>query len=172
MYQDREALDTALHWAGVDWLASCYNQGRKVKELRETNDPNRWTHAWEETDGVVRLIRQKVDSYPFNNIFIETVSVVHTGAPGGPWQALNEGNHIFCHHYINTGHVVWFPLNQSVMQILNAHAPTWARRYIANDGYYTEGRLVNVQQFIHLLRGWVTLHQIAPYPQIVGRMAA
>lgn len=96
-------------------------------------------------DGHTYAVEYKTDSRASStgNAFVETVSVDTTGKPG--WAYSSEAD-VLC-YYVPVSEVIYI----IDMRKLRHHLPQWQRQYqarkIPNDGYYTHGLLVPLDEF-------------------------
>ncbi len=86
----------------------------------------------------------KSDSYDMSrtpNFFMERISNVEKGTPGGPWQALDKNIPLFVYWYPKHRHSFWFRTRQLVF-LLNSMARSFKKHRVLNMGYRSEGLLV------------------------------
>lgn len=88
-------------------------------------------------------IELKSDSYDMSrtpNFFMERISNVEKGTPGGPWQALDKKVPVFVYWYPKHQHAFWFNTDELV-GALEEIGPMRKHR-VLNMGYRSEGWLI------------------------------
>jgi len=134
--------------------------------LQPTTNPHKSTHFNPDTGDV---LRQKTDTYPFVNIFIEEFSDYRKHTIGGPFQAFDDGCNMFCYYYPLEGKIIWTTLSKESIQshydLLQMYRGNNHRtKYVPNKGYLTKGYTINVWEYLKWMGNFCTLTEVPVRP--------
>jgi hypothetical protein len=83
---------------------------------------------------------------PTKNFFMEVFSDLKKRTPGGPFQSLKNGTHIYFHWFIPTRNLFFFNTGKLV-QVLNKPNPMFRVFDVPNRTYTSQGLIVPVDAF-------------------------
>ncbi|RLF84646.1 hypothetical protein DRN34_05370 [Thermococci archaeon] len=147
------ARDLQVHQEGVSQVRCIY------PTLVAANDQAKHSHFDPMTG---RFIRQKTDTYPFKNIFIEEFSSVEEKTAGGPFQAMLDGCALLCHYYPEEHKVVWTHLNTQSINIIFSmlRRNEVCMKMVSNGDYTTKGYAIPIAHYTQQLGNLCEVHSL------------